>query len=231
MALCEFHQLRARSGEAPGPGPVEVANEDLPYLGKEQAFEVPVRLPDGAIVTRQLRLWVGTTMVIHQNCEIEYADGGDSRLLVAPVVTREQWPNGPWEEIKRGSLPSYFYLPEMTEEEADLLGLDQRFPASAVALASTTCLSRGIVKQGRICAIETEDLPGLQEALVRFFSVRGWGSSKALQALEGLRIVSATETSETVAGPAPLSKVVLAGDSGDDEITVAWGVRRTGRTM
>lgn len=232
IAVCEFHQLRARSGEPRGPGPAEVANEDLPYLGEEQTFEVPVALPGGTTIVRQLRLWVGTAMVIHQNCEIEYADGEDSRLLVAPIVTREQWPSAPWEEIERGSLPSYFYLPEMTAEEASLLEVDEPLPAAAVALASTTCMSRGIVKSSRIGTIETEDLPGLQEALVRFFSVRGWGSSEALQKLEGLRIVSAAETSETVAGPAPLSKVILAGDGdGDDEITVAWGVRRTGRSM
>jgi len=170
-------------------------------------------------------------MVIHQNCEIEYADNEDSRLLVAPLVAREQWPNGPWEEIERGVLPSYLYLPEMTEVEARLLELDEPLPAAAVALASATCISRGIVKSSRIGTMETEDLPGLQEALVRFFSVRGWGSTEALQRLEGLRIVSATETSETVAGPAPLSKVILAGDDDDDEITVAWGVRRTGRSM
>lgn len=233
IALCEFHQLRARSGEPRGPGPAEVANEDLPYFGDAQTFEVPVALPGGNTVVRQLRLWVGTAMVIHQNCEIDYADSEDSRLLVAPIVSREQWRTGPWAEIESGSLPSYLYLPEMTSEEADLLELERPLSASAVALASTTCLSRGIVKSSRIGTIETDDLPRLQAALVRFFSVRGWGSSEALQKLEGLRILSATETSETVAGPAPLSKVILAGDSGegDDEITVAWGVRRTGRSM
>jgi hypothetical protein len=232
VALCEFHQLRARSGEPRGPGPPDVANEDLPYLGEQQTFEVPVALPDGTTIVRQLRLWLGMVMVIHQNCEIEYADAEDSRLLVAPIVTRHQWPTGPWEEIERGSLPSYFYLREMMPGEASLLGLDEPIPASAVALASTTCVSRGIVKSSRIGTIETGDLPRLQESLVRFFSVRGWGSASALKQLEGLRIVSATETSETVAGPAPLSKVVLAGNGeDDDEITVAWGVRRTGRSL
>lgn len=232
IAVCEFHQLRARSGDPRGPGPPELANEDLPYFGQEQTFEVPVVLPNGETLVRQLRLWLGTVMVIHQNCEIEYADREDSRLLVAPIVTREQWPSGPWEEIERGSLPSYLYLPAMTQEEAGLLDLDDPLPAAAVVLASITCSSRGIIKPSRIGAIETDILPALQEALVRFFAVRGWGSSSALKQLEGLRVVSATETSETVAGPAPLSKIILAGDGeDDDEITVAWGVRRTGRAL
>ncbi len=229
IALCEFHQLRSRSGEPRGPGPAEVANEDLPYFGDPQAFNVSVTLPDGRTATRQLRLWVGAVMVIHQNCEIEYADSEDSRLLVAPLVSREKWPNGPWELIERRQLPSYFPLPEMSEDKARELGLEEPLPASAVALASTTCVSRAMVKSNRIAGIEMAAVADLQEALVRFFSVRGWGSSEALQRLEGLTVVSATETSETVAGPAPLSKVVLAGEGEDDEITVAWGVRRTGR--
>lgn len=232
IALCEFHQLRARSGEPRGPGPADAANEDLPYLGEAQTFDVPIALPDGTTIARQLRLWVGMAMVIHQNCEIDYADAEDSRILVAPIVTRHQWPSGPWEEIERGNLPSYFYMGEMTPDEARLLDLDEPLPAYAVALASSTCLSRGIVKSSRLGTIETIDLPRLQASLVRFFSVRGWGSSAALQQLVGLRIVSATETSETVAGPAPLAKVILARDGqDDDEITVAWGVRRTGRSM
>lgn len=232
IAFCEFHQLRARSGEPRGPGPADVANEDLPYFGEAQTFDVQVALPGGGSISRQLRLWAGTVMVIHQNCELEYADSEDSRILVAPIVTPQQWPAGPWDLIQRRGLPSYFPLPTMTEEEARDLDLEEPLPASAVALASTTCVSKGMVKSSRIGTIETEDLPGLQEALVRFFSVRGWGSSDALEKLEGLRVVSATETSETVAGPAPLAKVILAGDGEeDDEITVAWGVRRTGRSL
>ncbi len=231
IAFCEFHQLRARSGDPRGPGAADLSNEDLPYFGQYEVFDVPIKVPGGGTAERQLRVWFGAVMVVHQNCEIEYADDNDSRLQVAPIVTREQWPTGPWELIKRGELPGYFALPSMTEEEGPTIGFEGAWPASAVSLASTTCLSRGIVKRNRMMAIEPGSVAGLQEALVRFSSVRGWGSIDALDRLVGMRVVSVKDTEEKVAGPAPLAKVVLAGEDDDDEIAVAWGVRRSGRSM
>jgi hypothetical protein len=43
--------------------------------------------------------------------------------------------------------------------------------------------------------------------------------------------VSIAETAETVPGPARLAKVVVDTGSDTDEITVAWGLRRTGRPL
>jgi hypothetical protein len=171
-------------------------------------------------------------MVLHQNCEIEYAGEDDSRLTVAPVVSRIGWPDGPWKLIAAGELPGYLYLPGLSAEEAGEFGLQREWPESAVALASMTASSRGIVKPNRVLALTPGAIPRLQESLVRFSSVRGWGSIDSAQDLIGARILSVSETSETVPGPARLAKVIVQADDDDvDEITVAWGLRRTGKPL
>jgi hypothetical protein len=170
-------------------------------------------------------------MVIHQNCEIEYASEQDSRLTIAPIVSRIAWPDGPWDLIKRRELPGYFHLPALSGDEAASLDLATEWPEGAVALASMTASSRGIVKPNRILALAPERLAALQESLVRFTSVRGWGSIESAAALVGTQIVSIDETAETVPGPARLAKVVVDTGSDTDEITVAWGLRRTGKPL
>jgi hypothetical protein len=189
-----------------------------------------VPVGDGTI-ERQLRIWQGPVMVLHQNCEIDYANAADSRLTIAPIVSRAAWPDGPWELIERRELPGYFHLPAMSTEQAGEFGLNGEWPEAAVALASMTASSRGIVKPNRILALTAEAVPRLQESLVRYTSVRGWGAIESAKALKGARIVSVDETVETVPGPARLAKVVV--DTGDDidEITVAWGLRRSGRPL
>lgn len=233
IAVCEFHQLRARSGDQLGPGPANVANEDLPYLGEYQNFEVELTAPGGGTATRQLRVWFGLVMVIHQGCEIDYADENDSRLCVAPIVSRPNWSNGPWDLIAKRELPGYMHLPELGTDGAAELELAEPGPEGAVVLASATLLSRAIVKPNRIMTLAPNALPFLQESLVRFSSVRGWGSVDGLNNLIGLRIASVAETAETIPGPARLAKVVLdgGGADGDDEVTVAWGVRRSAKPM
>jgi hypothetical protein len=186
----------------------------------------------GEPVSRVLRVWFGPVMVVHQNCEIEYADAQDSRVQVAPIVSEAQWPTGPWRQISKRQLPSFAHLPPMDAEAAAELGLDLSWPQAAVALASTTCLSRGIVKPNRILSLVPQALAPLQEAIVRFSTVRGWGDDAALSALIGKRIVEVKSTPETVAGPASIAKVILTDDDGEaDEISVAWGVRRTARPL
>lgn len=232
IAVCEFHQLRSRSGEPPGPGPESLANEDLPYLGSFRDYELKVTRPEtGGDVHRVLRVWTGFGMVVHQNCELEYSDPQDSRVLVAPLVSKAIWPNGPWDQIATNSLPSYFHLPEVPAAEAEAIGLEADWPESAVAFASTTLLSRGIVKPNRIFGLAPSTLARLQELFVRFSTVRGWGSHEALNELVGYKIAEVYATSETVPGPAPLAKVVLERDDSVEEITVAWGVRRSGRAL
>lgn len=231
--MCEFHQLRADGGEPAGPGREELGNEDLPYLGTFRDYRLEVDRPgDADPVSRIVRVWFGPVMVVHQNCEIDYADAQDSRIQVAPIVSEAQWPGGPWRQIKARLLPSFAHLPALDAERAAELGLDAPWPEAAVALASTTCLSRGIVKPNRILSLVPEALAPLQEAIVRFSTVRGWGDDSALSALVGKRIVDVKNTSETVAGPASLAKVILSDDEGDaDEISVAWGIRRSGRPL
>lgn len=213
IALCEFHQLRAAGGEPAGPGLDTAANEDLPYLGPHRDYPLAVTRPESATeVSRVLRVWTGLAMVVHQNCELDYADPDDSRVIAAPLVSRAMWPQGPWGLIAKNGLPSYFYLPPLTEDEAQGMGLEAAWPESAVAFASTTLLSRGIVKRARVLALSASSVGKLQELLVRFSSVRGWGSHPDLERLAGYTIVSAHATGETVAGPAPLAKVVLERD-------------------
>lgn len=230
IALCEFHQLRARSGELPSPGGNTVANEDLPDFGPSQSFEIPIATPGQPNPTvRQLRVWIGYVMVIHQSCELDYADPNDSRVCVAPLVSAEQWTSGPWELIRESSLPGYYHLPPTGAEEAKQLGLPGPWPESAVALASTTLVSRGLVKPNRVMTLSASALPGLQSALVRFSTVRGWADSDAAEQLKGKSVIAVQETMELVAGPARLTKVFLDDADGGDEITVVCGLRPTRR--
>jgi hypothetical protein len=233
ISVCEFHQLRSDGGEPAGPGRPELANEDLPYLGPFRDYSFEVERPAGGDpVRRVLRLWFGPVMVVHQNCEIEYADPQDARIQIAPIVSEAQWPSGPWPQIRKRQLPSFAHLPAMNAEAASELGLDAPWPEAAVALAGTTCVSRGIAKPNRILSLVPEALALLQESIVRFSTVRGWGDDAALSALAGKQIVAVKSTSETVAGPAPIAKVILSDENADvDEISVAWGIRRSGKPL
>jgi len=226
IALCEFHQLRARSGEGRGPGDAQTANEDLPYLGEHQDFELSVEVPgrDQSIM-RVLRVWTGPVVVVSQSCELEYADEQDARVLVAPIVSEPLWPNGPWELIERGTLPGYLYLPPLNAAEADELRLEGPWPRSAIALGSTTLASRAIVAPNRIMALSPATVIDLQAAIVRFTSVRGWADGDAARALRGRHIVDVRETVETVPGPSRVTKVMLDSPEGGDEITVVCGLR------
>jgi hypothetical protein len=62
-------------------------------------------------------------------------------------------------------------------------------------------------------------------------SARRIAPSDAATALIGARIVSVHETAETVSGPARLAKIMLDTGTDTDEITVPWGLRRTGRPL
>jgi hypothetical protein len=232
IALCEFHQLRARSGEARGPGDSALANEDVPYFGEPQDFEIPITVPGAERRSQRiLRVWVGWVVVVSQSCELEHADENDARVLVAPLVSRPVWTNGPWELIQSGSLPGFLHLPPAPAAETTEFGLGAEWPECAVALGSTTLLSRGIVAPNRVMALAPAMTLALQESLVRFLSVRGWGDIAAAQALRGKSIVDIRETVEMVPGPARLTKVVLdgPGDEGADEITVVCGLRPSRR--
>jgi hypothetical protein len=120
------------------------------------------------------------------------------------------------------------YLPALTLEQASSIGLDHEWPESAITFAGMTASSRAIVKPNRILALTAPAVPRLQESLVRFNSVRGWGSIDSAKDLIGTQIVSISETAETVPGPSRLAKVVVQGDDNVDEITVTWGLRRSG---
>ena len=230
IALCEFHQLRARSGEPVGPGGAATPNEDLPDLGASQTFEIPVEIPGQTKPTlRQLRIWIGYVMVVHQSCELEYADPNDSRISVAPLVTVDRWTSGPWDHIKQGSLPGYFYLPAVDNDAANRLGLPGAWPESAVALASTSLVSRGIVRPNRVMSLAPAALPALQSSIVRYWTVRGWGSVEAAEVLKGKTITAVQETTEMIPGPARLTKVFLDDPEGGDEITVVCGLRPSRR--
>jgi hypothetical protein len=230
VALTHFHQLRMRGGEPAGPGDASYANQSIPYLGPFQDFEVELPLPGmDKTASRILRVWAGYVIIIHQSCEIEYADEADSRVTVAPLVSHEQWSSGPWELIRQGQLPGFMRLPHLTEEEANEIGCPGALPEMCVAFGSTTLLSRALIKSARVASLRQERLSDLQAGLVRFFTVRGWASGRELDNLIGKTVVEAVETVETVPGPSRLAKVILRGDSqdADDEVAVTWGLRPT----
>jgi len=132
-----------------------------------------------------------------------------------------------WELIQRGSLPGFLHLPSAPLAQDPELELDADWPECAVALASTTLVSRAIVAPNRIMSLSPGMIVALQESLVRFTSVRGWGDVAAAEALRGKSIVAVRETVEMVPGPARLTKVMLdgRGDEGADEITIVCGLR------
>jgi hypothetical protein len=226
IAVCEFHQLRARSGgERRGPAGEEVSKPNLPYFGPHRDYEVPVDYPGGKRVVRVLRVWIGHVIVLHQSCEFEYADEDDSRCIVAPLAFETEWTDAAWDAIRKRRVPGFTWLPALDSEAAVALGIEGPLPEAAVCHASATALSIGVVQSRRSLSLGPEKLLELQEDMVRFGSVRGWASTRELDTLAGKTIVEARETVEMVPGPARLAKIVLRDDADTDEITVAWGLR------
>lgn len=227
IALTEVVQLRSASGsEGRGPGPSEAASPELPYLGAYEDFEFDA----GSSTERRIvRVWKALAIVISQNCEIEWASDQDSRLVVAPVVTRAQWPDAPWEHFRRNPPPGYFYLPPLSEDEAVALGLPEPWPESVVVVGTLTTTTRRLVKPRRVISLAIEQLPRLQDTVSRFFGVRGFATVAALDAIRGATVREVVDTGLTVSGPSRLVKVFTApaGEGGaDDEVTVSYfGVR------
>lgn len=227
IALTEFCQLRARSGEPPGPGGLEATSGDLPYLGKPTDFEIEVPVEGGEPQVRIVRVWRTYVMVLSQNCELEHADAADSRLLVAPLAGAAQWPEGRWDYLRQSRLPGYLYLPKASSSDTGsaLIG---DLPESVVALGSMTLVSRALVRSNRIASLTQEMLPHLQEKLSRFLTTRGYAAKRELEALVGKQILSVEQTDEMTPGPSRLYKVITGGDGddhGDDELTVGFSSR------
>jgi hypothetical protein len=176
-------------------------------------------------------VWSGFVIVLHQNCEIEFAHADDSRLLIAPIVTAERWPAGSWKYLRENTIPGYFYLPAPTEADAKDLGLPRAWPEGVAALASSTLSSIGLIKPRRQISLTSEMLPHLHDCIARFYAVRGFAGVPELSGIVGKRIVRVEDANQTVAGLSRLMKVYF-GENGsepdekDDELTVAyWGVR------
>jgi hypothetical protein len=231
LSIAEFHQLRARSGDRRGPAGGDLAAPNLPFLGEATDFELSVPQPDGSETVRMLRVWSGFAIVLHQNCEIDFAHADDSRVLIAPIVTVERWPEGSWEYLRENVVPGYFYLPALIEAEAKQLGLPRPWPGGVAALASSTLSSVGLIKPRRQLSLTPEMLPHLHDCLARFYAVRGFAGVRELDGVIGKRIVRIEDTSQTVTGPSRLMKIYFGEnvdepDERDDELTVAyWGVR------
>jgi hypothetical protein len=231
IAIAEFHQLRARSGDRPGPAGPDLAAPNLPFLGDPADFEVNVPQPDGSEGIRVLRVWSGFVIVLHQNCEIEFAHADDSRLLIAPIITAERWPAGSWKYLRENTIPGYFYLPGLAEAEAKDLGLPRAWPEGVAALASSTLSSIGLIKPRRQISLTPEMLPHLHDCIARFYAVRGFAGMHELEGIIGKRIVRVEDTNQTATPPSRLMKIYFGEsteqpDDRDDELTVAyWGVR------
>jgi hypothetical protein len=233
IAYGEFCQLRAATGDRRGPGDQHVAAADLPFLGEPVDFEVTVQVGERS-ERRIVRLWQGFVMVLHQNCEIDFGNEEDSRVLIAPVVSQDLWPEGPWQLLRDNKLPGYFYLPGLQEQKAQELSLPTPWPESVTVLASSTLSSVGLVRPRREIALSQGMLPYLQDSMARFSGTRGFGGVPELEGIAGKRIVKVTETGQTIGGPSSLIKVFFGEndeepDDRDDELTVSyWGVRPKG---
>lgn len=228
ISLAEFVQLRAAT-DLKGPGE-QIADEQLPSFGSPKPFEVSFTGADGTLRKRVLFLWESLVVVLHQNCEIDFASPNDSRLVVAPVVLEENWPGAHWDQIRRGIVPGYFYLPPVNDEEATALGVAP-MPEGAAVIAGACAVGRGIVKTGRIASLTQTGVRELQDSVSRFFAVRGYASTEDLPNIEGKRLIHLEETNQTVEGPARLIKMVFGedgSDAADEEATVTYfGVRRS----
>lgn len=232
IALTDFHQLRSRSGSEPGgPGPEATEAPNLPWLGEFSDYEISVPRHDGKEELRILRVWSGYVMVLHQACELQFSSPDDSRLVIAPIVSQGQWPEGPWESLRRNNIPGYFYLPPVTGETARELELPGDWPEAVVCLANITLSSVGLIKARRELSIAQVLLPDLHDAINRFFTVRGFANFGAASATIGKRLVKVVDSNQTVHGPVRLLKLYFGDESeadgdGDDELTLAnWGVR------
>lgn len=230
ISLGEIVQVRSASGsERSGPGPETDASPDLPFLGPFTDLELPVAKPGGGEETRVLRVWSGYVMVITQNCEISWANDRDSRITVCPIVSKEQWPEGPWSHLATTPPPGYFYLPGLTESEAALVGLPHPWPESVAVLASPTVTTDRVVGNRRLLSLHPSRLPDLQDSVARFYATRGFANLSALDSVVGKSVLKAVETNQVVHGPSRVIKVYF-GDgqsaAAEDELTVSyWGVR------
>lgn len=179
--------------------------------------------PEGEYI---VRVWKGLVIVLHQNCEIEFAHPHDSRAVVAPVVAESQWPKGPWDQIRKGRLPGYFYLPQPTAEEAE--ELTGSFQEGTAVFASRTLSHIDALSQTRVATLRHDRLIELQDAYARAVTVRGLASTRELDNLKGRTILDIRETAITDPGPSRLVKVFLNGTAAgeEEEATVTWGVRK-----
>ncbi len=167
--------------------------------------------------------------MVTQGCVLDNADEHDSRLVVAPIATRERWPEGPWESghLRQDVLPDYFYLPGLSADAAAGLGLKEEWPEAVADLLSMALVSRGLVKPRRLLSLSTEALIPFQDKVSRSLTTRGYASYETLNALAGRTIVNVVQSDALVHGPTRLSKVTIAEDETgeDDEITLFIGTR------
>jgi hypothetical protein len=230
IALCELSQLRHRNRDT-AEGPAEdLTAPDLANHGAHRDLTIEPQDWPWAEAPPVVRVWQCFVIVLSQNCEIEHANGDDSRLLVAPLATEERWPEGPWDYLRKNVLPGYFYLPGVNDEtDGKALGLKQPWAEAAVDLASATAVSRGLVQSRRVLSLETAALAPFQDKISRFFTTRGYADVAALQMLQGRQIVDAVQTDAVVSGPTRLTKMTVAetaeGAGDEDEITLYVGTR------
>jgi hypothetical protein len=184
-----------------------VANHDLPFLGEYEDFEVPIAAPGARDVTRVLRVWTGFVVVASQSCELEYADDHDTRVQVTPLVTSALWPGEQWELIEQRSLPGCCPLPAADADSVEPGVPEAPWPACAVALVSTTLVSGAMIRPNQVLSLPPGIVVRLQEALVRFTTVRGFGDVTAAESLVGKQVTAVRETAEMVPGPSRITKV------------------------
>jgi len=230
--MAEVVQIRARSGDRAGPGPSSLSGPQMPYLGEYQDFKLELLGPAARAEQRVIRVWQVPVLILHQSCEIDFADSEDSRLTVAPIVAAAEWPEAPWDLLRQNVIPGYFFLPELDDQAARRLGLPAPWAESVAVLANCCVGSVGVIKSRRIMSLTVATLPGLHDAVARFWSTRGMADLPALSSIVGKRVLRVVETGMTVGAPSPLIKVYFDGsgrvpeDSGDEGTYAFWGVRR-----
>jgi len=227
IANAYVNQLVPRSGGGRSyPGTDSI--EHLPDYG---AFD-EIR-PQGAGYL--VRVWKTAVIVLTQNCELERSNPEDSRVVVAPLFTKEAFDDERfWSQLAAQRIPGYHFLPAMTAEEAKALSLSEPLPGSVVDFSGLSLTSRDLVKPQRFAKVHQSRLVELQDSYVRASTVRGLAPIGEIMGagrdIRGMSIRDVRDTAMTASGPLRIAKVYLVGDEDDDEIEVSWGFRPSAKT-
>lgn len=183
IVFIAFGQARARGEEGP---PDAVPTRTTPgYPGGSWAPVLPHERPSLGDV--RFRWWHGPALIITHSCELdrqrnrnEPPDVWDTRVQIAPIVTREQAPWAPWLDVSQYRPLNTYYLPPLSPHALGPGVPPPRTTNPLVAWPESFADLRGITLVSRQLALQNTASfrlaplakAGLHQALIRYFTVR-----------------------------------------------------------